>query len=1093
MLPPARLSSTWRVLLRGGEDAVADLEKLEGQREKKKKAAKGTEVWSWRQVGWRFSCKGGKAARTAFDAFTEESMAAATPGCDPGDVYEALRRGADQQEVGVGDAAQWRRLADDAFPALRKYDSAPALLAKEWRPSVVDSDLGGKETEKKEATVEWFVARIDALPQKALSTLDVALATAAAARRQAGVDFETELLEVLGFTDEALAVIAEVVEKKAAIAALDPREIRAAAGGSTKTDPQQFFAADFADFHDDAATGKQSRKKRWKQEQALARQQKTQQQQQPGADVLAALGLAEAPQERVEKPTHAEALLTDTAREYHAARTGLPADAERKFGDGYEEVVLPPPPRLPEAGPSELVTMDRFPEWARQCFPTSTKSLNRIQSAVYPCCFGSQRNTLVCAPTGAGKTFVALLCVLELVKRTREIFEFQDVALELAAHHKVVYIAPLKALAQEVVQKFGERLKPLGLNVKELTGDVQLSKRDADAAHVLVATPEKWDVVTRKQGTEGSLAARCSLLIVDEIHLLAEERGAVLECIVARTRRLVESSQSHIRLVGLSATLPNYLDVAEFLACPKDGVFFFGPEFRPVPLRQTFVGVGDNNSSDKTTNGGGGPLSRMKRLAKLDDLAYEKTLDAVDRGHQVMIFVHSRKETASTAKYLKDRARREGRGDAFAGSAAKLSSKFSQALEKTRHKELKDLAPFGLTVHHAGMSRGDRGLAEDMFARGAARVLCCTATLAWGVNLPAHAVICKGTEVYDPQRGGHVDLSVLDVLQIFGRAGRPQFDDFGEATLLTSASSLPDYLRKLARASPIESCLVPRLADAVNAEVAAGTVSSVSDASKWLDHTFLAVRLRKNPQAYGGGGGGSSSSHNFQERKLELVRSAAARLDDARMVRYSKKTGALGGTDVGRVGSHYYLRHESVREFGTALSDTDGDPTILAAVCSAREFDQLKPRTEEIPELDRLRLDPRSCPLHRVGGGYGGGGKKQRRRRRGDAAGSAGEDRRRARGQGGLPLPGPRLPGAPHELHLGVGRRLRREERVPRLPRPLRTGRPSKVPRPRRAPPPVRHRRGATALVVPDAHPPGRRLRADAQREAPQLPGGRPP
>ena len=56
-----------------------------------------------------------------------------------------------------------------------------------------------------------------------------------------------------------------------------------------------------------------------------------------------------------------------------------------------------------------------------------------------------------------------------------------------------------------------------------------------------------------------------SLIIIDEIHLLADDRGAVIETIVARTQRYVESSQKLVRLVGLSATLPNYLDVASFL------------------------------------------------------------------------------------------------------------------------------------------------------------------------------------------------------------------------------------------------------------------------------------------------------------------------------------------------------------------------------------------------------------------------------------------------------------------------------------------------------------------------------------------------
>jgi antiviral helicase SLH1 len=75
------------------------------------------------------------------------------------------------------------------------------------------------------------------------------------------------------------------------------------------------------------------------------------------------------------------------------------------------------------------------------------------------------------------------------------------------------------------------------------------------------------------------------LLIIDEVHLLNEDRGAVIESIVARTLRLVESSQSMIRIVGLSATLPNYIDVSEFLGVnPYRGLFFFDSGFRPVPL-----------------------------------------------------------------------------------------------------------------------------------------------------------------------------------------------------------------------------------------------------------------------------------------------------------------------------------------------------------------------------------------------------------------------------------------------------------------------------------------------------------------------------
>jgi replicative superfamily II helicase len=66
-----------------------------------------------------------------------------------------------------------------------------------------------------------------------------------------------------------------------------------------------------------------------------------------------------------------------------------------------------------------------------------------------------------------------------------------------------------------------------------------------------------------------------------------------------------------------------------------------------------------------------------------------------------------------------------------------------------------------------------------MFEKGDIKILLATATLAWGVNLPAYAVIIKGTDIYDPNQNGSRDLSILDVQQMFGRAGRPQYDVTG--------------------------------------------------------------------------------------------------------------------------------------------------------------------------------------------------------------------------------------------------------------------------------------------------------------------------
>ena len=120
-----------------------------------------------------------------------------------------------------------------------------------------------------------------------------------------------------------------------------------------------------------------------------------------------------------------------------------------------------------------------------------------------------------------------------------------------------------------------------------------------------------------------------------------------------------------------------------------------------------------------------------------------------------------------------------------------------------------------------------------------------------GINLPAHTVVVKGTDVYNPEKGGNIDLSILDVMQIFGRAGRPQFDTSGEATLITSQDGLARYLNKLVREVPIESNFIKQLADHLNAEIVSGTVTNIAEATEWLQYTYLFCRMLKNPLAYG--------------------------------------------------------------------------------------------------------------------------------------------------------------------------------------------------------------------------------------------------
>jgi pre-mRNA-splicing helicase BRR2 len=125
-----------------------------------------------------------------------------------------------------------------------------------------------------------------------------------------------------------------------------------------------------------------------------------------------------------------------------------------------------------------------------------------------------------------------------------------------------------------MVGNFTTWLAPFGIQDGELTGDSQ----------IIVTTPEKWDVSTRKS-TDMSHTNLVRLLIIDEIHLLHDERGPVLEAVIARAIRRMEHTRTHVHLVGLPATLLNFQDVAAFFCVdPKRGLFYFDASYRPCPL-----------------------------------------------------------------------------------------------------------------------------------------------------------------------------------------------------------------------------------------------------------------------------------------------------------------------------------------------------------------------------------------------------------------------------------------------------------------------------------------------------------------------------
>ncbi|KAI5562362.1 hypothetical protein BDE02_15G048700 [Populus trichocarpa] len=625
--------------------------------------------------------------------------------------------------------------------------------------------------------------------------------------------------------------------------------------------------------------------------------------------------------------------------------TALPQGTVRKHYKGYEEVIIPPTPTTEMKPGEKLIEIKELDDFAQAAFH-GYKSLNRIQSWIFQTVYYTNENILVCAPTGAGKTNIAMISVLhEIGQHFKDGYLHKD-------EFKIVYVAPMKALAAEVTSTFSHRLSPLNMTVRELTGDMQLSKSELEETQMIVTTPEKWDVITRKS-SDMSLSMLVKLLIIDEVHLLNDDRGPVIEALVARTLRQVESTQTMIRIVGLSATLPNYLEVAQFLrVSPETGLFFFDSSYRPVPLAQQYIGISEQN------------FAARKDL--LNEICYKKVVDSLKQGHQAMVFVHSRKDTAKTAEKLVELARNNEDVELFRNDEHPQFALFKKEVMKSRNKDLVELFGSGVGVHHAGMLRADRGLTERLFSGGLLKVLVCTATLAWGVNLPAHTVVIKGTQLYDPKAGGWRDLGMLDVMQIFGRAGRPQFDKSGEGIIITSHEKLAYYLRLLTCQLPIESQFISSLKDNLNAEVALGTVTNVKEACAWLGYTYLFIRMRQNPLAYGIGWDEVIEDPSLSLKQRALVTDAARALDKAKMMRFDEKSGNFYCTELGRIASHFYIQYSSVETYNELLRRHMNDSEVIDMVAHSSEFENIVVREEEQNELEMLLRS--SCPLEVRGG-----------------------------------------------------------------------------------------------------------------------------
>lgn len=464
-------------------------------------------------------------------------------------------------------------------------------------------------------------------------------------------------------------------------------------------------------------------------------------------------------------------------------------------------------------------------------------------------------NVLVAAPTGAGKTVVA------------------DFAVYLAQQQnaKAFYTTPIKALSN---QKYHDLVALYGPDkVGLLTGDTSINSE----ADIVVMTTE----VLRNMLYEHSTTLQAlRYVVLDEVHYLADRfRGPVWEEVI------IHLPQS-VRIVGLSATVSNVEDFADWIASVRGETKLVVSEHRPVPLEQYVLIQRDPRTEpelfdlyrhddngrpttklnarltnrldeymrreqrrrgaerpDRRKGRGrhGSPESRSarqveryqpKRWAVVDELNFLGMLPAI-------YFIFSRNGCDEAVDQCLDAGLRLTSDD----EALRIRSIVDEMIEgQLTHDDLKTLhfARFrhaleeGFAAHHAGMVALFKQIVERLFEEGLIKVVFATETLALGINMPARSVVIEKLEKYDGT--GIVGLTPGEYTQLTGRAGRRGIDTIGNAVVVDHRGFTPETAVALSskRVYPLHSSFKPTFNMAVNLL----NTSDYETARITLDHSF---------------------------------------------------------------------------------------------------------------------------------------------------------------------------------------------------------------------------------------------------------------
>lgn len=557
-----------------------------------------------------------------------------------------------------------------------------------------------------------------------------------------------------------------------------------------------------------------------------------------------------------------------------------------------------------------------IPEQFRLIFPF--KFFNKMQSKSFHNIFQTNDNCVISSPTGSGKTVLFELAIIKLLNDAKN-----------NLNSKIIYMAPTKALCKEKYDDWCSKFKHFKVGM--LTSDTSILEMNAvKSCHLIICTPEKWDIITRRWHDYSKLLDYVSLLLIDEVHFLREDRGTSLEVVITRMKSLT----LNLRIIALSATVPNIVDISNWLSNDNNvtnnaqiHTMVYNNDYRSVQLKEHVYGY-------KT--------ARTKNPFKFD-LYLNSKIGEVIKDHSnnkpTLIFCPTRSSCLQTAKYLSE-------------SMSKIYVD-NLNLPKDFNIEQKKLIEHGICYHHAGLSQIQRKFIETLFINGTIKILCSTSTLAVGVNLPAYLVIIKGTQLWT--KDGIKEYNKLDILQMMGRAGRPQFEKEGAAVIMTDYTMRDKYLKLSKGTQHLESTLNKNIYEHIAAEIILKTIYSLESAISWLKSTFLFQRFKKNPLYYSNINSKLTKNNNIEMQLENFINDIINELIIEKIIEI--KEDRYVSTKFGEAMVKNYVQFETIKRLINSKEKNNLQDS-LKLICQSKEFDHFKIKFKEKKLFQTINESP---------------------------------------------------------------------------------------------------------------------------------------